>query len=522
MYNYSDKERIKKDKTLPDSIRYIARMYPDNQVNRQSYGGLPHLGNALWGSWSLQKIQKAYESYDNYSLSKNLLIDGFKHPKKDKVRLGTGSPARFNPFNQCIDAIKNTLSNRILSDYPLAAGDDDHKECVVKYFNNNYPNKINKENIIFTHSSTQGFKLIMESILDYGDIVIMTEPTYGLFSFIPERTGGRVRFLKLTSKDNWKINPKELEGLILSINKELKEDYDKNRGKYIFRRSDTSPKVSAFVHINPHNPTGIVYGRKNKSLLKKISNICKNSGVFLIDDLAYSGLEYDRNETALPIYSIKGHFDNTITLHTLSKSYGLSGLRSGIIICNEVVSSLIRDKIFQTSDSLSILQSSAMSTIFSLKENIQKEKEKYLSYVTNQYYERFIFVKSIIDGSNTLKNSEKKIFNKILKKTNLNISSNKIFKGIHNVEIIIKPESGFFVLLDLSNILGKSYKGFNIIDDKTLLQFLYTSGNIKVLTGNAFYWGDDNQLVARVTIALEYSDLLDSFQRLKSSIESLI
>ena len=80
----------------------------------------------------------------------------------------------------------------------MAAGDVEHKTNIIEYFKkkNNIKN-INENNIIFTHSSTQAFTLIMEAILDYGDVVIMTSPNYGLFSFIPERTGGKVRFLKL-------------------------------------------------------------------------------------------------------------------------------------------------------------------------------------------------------------------------------------------------------------------------------------------------------------------------------------
>lgn len=518
---HNDKKRIIKDKTLPKSIRCVVRMYPSNQVNRQFYGGLPHLGNALWGSWSSYDTQKASEAYEDYSLSTNLLIKGNKPPTVDKVRLGGGSPERFKPFYPCLARIKHTLENRMLSDYPLAAGDDVAKEAIIEYFDDAYSKKIKKNNIIFAHSSTQAFSLVMEAILDYGDVVLMTAPNYGLFSFIPERVGGKLRLLELTAQDGWKINPKRLKKLIAEINNELKADYDKNRGKYIFRRSDTSPRVSAFVNINPHNPTGIVYGQKDKALLLKISNICKDAGVFIIDDLAYGGLEYDRNNVALPICSLKGHFDNTITLYTLSKSYGLAGLRSGMVISNEIVSSLIRDRIFQSFDSLSVLQSSAMSATFSSGKNAEKEREKYFSYVTKEYYKRYILAKSIIKGVETLKKSEKTLLNEIVREHKLKIDADTCMNGIKDVSIVLEPESGFFLLLDLSRLLGKSYKGFRIADDRSLLRFLYTSGNIKTLTGKAFFWPDHGQLIIRATTALGYKDLLKSFLRLKSSIEFL-
>lgn len=521
MDDHNDKKRIMKDAALPKSLRSVVRMYPSNQVNRLFYGGLPHIGNALWGAWSSYDIQRASEAYEDYSLSTNLLIDECSPPTVDKVRLGGGSPARFKPFSKCIEAIKQTLATRVLSDYPLAAGDSTAKQSIVEYFNQLCSQKINENNIIFSHSSTQAFTLVMEAILDYGDVILMTAPNYGLFSFIPERVGGKVRLLELTAMEGWKINPKKLEKLIVETNEELKLDYDRNRGKYIFRRSDTPPKVSAFVNLNPHNPTGIVYGKKDRSLLLSISNICKEAGVFVIDDLAYSGLEYDRSNAALPICSLDGHFDNTITLYTLSKTYGLAGLRSGMIISNEVVSSLIRDRIFQAFDSLSVLQSSAMSAAFLPGKEAAREREEYFSYVTREYQKRCIFVKAIVDGVQSLDQSDKTHFESIIKERKLRVDADRFMNGIKNVSIVLKPESGFFLLLDLSKLIGKTYKGFRIFDDRTLLQFLYTSGNIKVLTGKAFCWPDRSELVIRVTVAMEYEQLLDSFLRLKSAIESL-
>lgn len=518
---YSDKQKIIRDRSLPKAVRDVVKMYPTNQANRQYYGGLPHLGNALWGSWQSRHIQNAADAYENYSLSDNLLIKGFEKPRVSKIRLGGGSPARFKPYVKCIESIKKSLSSRILSDYPLAAGDEKDKEPIIEYLNTNCNVTLDKGNLIFTHSSTQGFSLIMEAILDYGDVVLMTAPNYGLFSFIPERVGGRVKLLELQPSEGWKINPQTLRKRIDKINKDLRTDYDRNRGKYIFRQSDKSPKVGAFLHINPHNPTGIVYGKKERELLSEIAMVCRSAGVFVIDDLAYTGLEFDRDNTAVPIASLPKHFNNTISLYTLSKSYGLAGIRSGLIVANEVVVSLIRDRIFQMSDSLSVTQSSAMSAIFSTDVKDVERKEKYLEHISKEYRRRYIFVKAMVEGLESLNKEESNSFNNIIKDANIPSSQLKYFDGINSISIILEPESGFFVLLDLSQILGKSYKGFRVVDDETLLQFLYTASNIKLLTGKAFCWTSQQSLIVRVTTALNYDELFLSFLRLKKTIDLL-
>lgn len=193
-----------------------------------------------------------------------------------------------------------------------------------------------------------------------------------------------------------------------------------------------------------------------------------------------------------------------------------------MIVANEVIISLIRDKIFQSLDSLSLLQSAAMSAVFLTDNSAVIEREKYFTDITKKYYERFIFVKAIITGIDKINEKERKIFNKIIQKNKLIIDIKKTMSGIRDVDIILEPDSGFFVLLDFSKLLGKSYKDFRIIDDTTLLKFLYTSSNIKLLTGRAFCWPNQNQLIARVTIAFDdYEDLSRSFLRLKSSIELL-
>lgn len=284
----------------------------------------------------------------------------------------------------------------------------------------------------------------------------------------------------------------------------------------MFRRSDHPPKVVAFVNLNPHNPLGTVYGKNEKKLLETISDICRKHGVFVIDDLAYAGLEFDRENKALPVSTLSKQFDNTIALYTLSKSYGLAGLRSGMIIANEIVASVIRDRIFQSFDSLSVLQSAAMSGSFT------RDNELYFSHITKEYFIRYIFVKAMVEGLVALNKVEKNKLLNFIKKQNIDIESEDLFEGISDIRIVVSPESGFFLLLDLTSLKGRVYKGLPIVDDKSLLQFLYTSGNIKALTGDAFYWPQKDNLIIRVTTALEYKDLIASFMRLRKSLQMLV
>ena len=162
-----------------------------------------------------------------------------------------------------------------------------------------------------------------------------------------------------------------------------------------------------------------------------------------------------------------------------------------------------------------------MSNIFKIDVQSEKNREEYFSNITQEYYERFIFVKTILVGLNKINEQEKNILDRLIRANNLSIDQIEDLSGISNLEIMIEPKSGFFLLLDLTKFIGKTYQGFKVENDRTLLQFLYTFGNIKALTGNAFCWPKPEQLIIRVTMAQNYDDLLAGFLRLKRVLKLL-
>ena len=92
-------------------------------------------------------------------------------------------------------------------------------------------------------------------------------------------------------------------------------------------------------------------GEKEADLLTQISQICLERGVFVIDDMVYRDITYDKNNIAKPIATIPGMFRNTITLLGLSKSYGMASLRAGFLIADEIIIREVINRIFQEMDS---------------------------------------------------------------------------------------------------------------------------------------------------------------------------
>lgn len=76
---------------------------------------------------------------------------------------------------------------------------------------------------------------------------------------------------------------------------------------------------------NPNNPTGHVLGEQERRLLVEVA---REQDAWLLCDEVYIGTEHDGDETA----SLWGAYERTVVISSLSKAYGLAGLRLGWVI----------------------------------------------------------------------------------------------------------------------------------------------------------------------------------------------
>jgi aspartate/methionine/tyrosine aminotransferase len=120
-------------------------------------------------------------------------------------------------------------------------------------------------------------------------------------------------------------------------------------------RRAITPRTRAVVTISPNNPTGAVY---SESALREVNGICRDHGIYHINDEAYEHFTFDGKSHFSPA-SIEGAEARTISLFSFSKSYGMASWRLGymvvpahlmtpinkiqdtILICPPVVSQLV-------------------------------------------------------------------------------------------------------------------------------------------------------------------------------------
>lgn len=437
--------------------------------------------------------------------------------------LCSGDAIKYKAFPPCVNNMMLTSLSSNLNVYPSTVGSSRARQDLVDYLvregfpseKNEYCDAINVHNVAFCGSTTQAFYMLLKTIARPGDVMIVPTPTYGIFAAIAENQGVHIETIPLRYENDYLIDPKELNTKIISINKKLK-----NNKEY-----DYTPKVVLYLNVNPHNPIGNVMSENDIELIKELSDVCLENGVFIVDDLIYRDLCYDRKKLAYPIASIPKYFNNTISLFGISKSYGLASLRAGFIVMPTPIFWGFATQVFDFMDSMCVTQVNAVRGAFNGSNKRYKDYDRYFNKLIPEYLYRLDLVNVLINGIDVItdKKTKRKIIRDIENYSSNKEVSNKLLKGIDGVKISDKtfPKSGFFVIVDFTSFKGKYYKGKQLKTEYDLLKAMYNSGKVKYLMGENFMWSNEEEFVARVNFSISKNALIHNFYQISKLAEVL-
>lgn len=505
----------------------IDRLLRENPELGERRFGLPNIGARLDGEKFNPTVQNIADAIDFYGYK---VRDSHITTMPD-TDLGSGNPIKFKPFPLSIEEIRKSLDDDSWYKYPYTEGDDRIRKILLDYieklgFRNDSPYSyedidekgLSVHNITFLPSTSIAFNMIISIISKPGDVVLITGPNYGLFTIRAERAGAEVEIIPLEEEDNWLINPTKLADKIDDINESLQKVYHRRKG-YV-------PRVVAFLNTNPNNPTGKVMGEQEIELLKEIGNVCEKRGVFIIDDLVYRDITYNKDNLAKPLSTIPGMFRNTITLFGLSKCYGMASLRAGFVVADEIIIRELINRIFQGMDSSPDIVGRALAGAFNTSLEREQIYEEYFEELRKTYQYKYQLLKALVQGIDAIidKELKNKIQDEIEKVISNSKEKDKVLSGLPYVDFPknLEPESGFFAILDFTKIKGMKYKTDTITNEKDLLQFFYKTSRTRFLVGQSISWPYKDQLIARVTFALENDKMITAFKNMNLALSRLV
>ncbi|MCH0563646.1 MULTISPECIES: capreomycidine synthase [unclassified Streptomyces] len=151
--------------------------------------------------------------------------------------------------------------------------------------------------VMVTHGSSEAIYIVMHTLLRAGDEVIVVDPAYQQLYDIAQSKGCRITRWPLRADRGFSPDMELLRKLAAS-----------------------GPRM---IVVNfPHNPTGMSISAEEQD---ELIAIAAESGAWLVWDNAFGEMTYTADPLRLP----HDRYDKVISFGTLSKSYGLAGMRVG-------------------------------------------------------------------------------------------------------------------------------------------------------------------------------------------------
>ncbi|MBM7581455.1 aspartate aminotransferase [Caldicoprobacter guelmensis] len=255
---------------------------------------------------------------------------------------------------------------------------------------------------------------------------------------------------------------------------ETREEDDFKLRPEDFKKAITS-KTKALVLNSPNNPCGCVYDRNE---LEAIAEIAVENQIFVVSDEVYEAMVYDGAQH-ISIASLGPEIkDLTIVVNGVSKTYAMTGWRIGYAAAHEdVVKIMSNVQSHTTSNPNSIAQYASLAALTGPKDEVKA--------MVAEFDKRRRFMVERINS----------------------------IPGLS----CRTPKGAFYVMMNISEVIGKTYKGRRIEGSLSFADALLDAQMVAVVPGIAF--GADN--FVRLSYAVSLDNIKKGLDRIEAFIKEL-
>lgn len=178
-------------------------------------------------------------------------------------------------------------------DYPQANGTVELRRNIARYYPGAGP-----DNVLITVGAAEANYLTLHTLLDPGDEAVIMMPNYMQVWGVAKNRGLRVKTFNLLEAEGWAPDLAELERVV-------------------------GPETKLIAVCNPNNPTGRIM---TEAEMSAVVATAERIGAWILADEVYTGAERETDDEAPTFY---GRSERVIAVGSMSKAYGLPGLRIG-------------------------------------------------------------------------------------------------------------------------------------------------------------------------------------------------
>jgi aminotransferase len=227
------------------------------------------------------------------------------------VNLAQGFPDF--PAPAAVKAAAQAAIAQECNQYSITWGAKPFRDAIAAYYHRFYGISIDPEReITVCCGSTEGMIASLLALIDPGDEVIVFEPFYENYWPDSQLSGAVCRYVTLHPPE-WRFDPDEL-------------------------RAAFTPRTRAVILNTPNNPSGRVFSQEDIAL---IGRLCMENDALFITDEIYEHIVFDGERHAPPI-AINGLRDRCILANSLSKTFSVTGWRTGWVLAPPELTASIR------------------------------------------------------------------------------------------------------------------------------------------------------------------------------------
>ena len=230
----------------------------------------------------------------------------------DAISLGVGEPDFVTPWEIRDAAIKSIQKG--YTAYTSNRGLLSLREEIHQYLKSMFALSYDPvSEILVTIGASEAIDLSLRTVVEYGDEVLVPEPSY--VSYMPNiaLVGGVAVGVKTDMQHDFKLTKEAIESCI-------------------------TEKTKAIIIPYPNNPTGAIMTKKE---LEEILPVIKKHNLIVISDEIYAELTYGGKHTS--IASLSGMRERTLVISGFSKAFAMTGWRVGYLAApKEILSAMVK------------------------------------------------------------------------------------------------------------------------------------------------------------------------------------
>lgn len=196
-------------------------------------------------------------------------------------------------------ALKNGSLDELLAtdiNYAHANGRPELRENIARMYDG-----AAADNVLVTVGAIEANFNSLRTVLDKGDELVIQLPNYMQVWGVAKNHDYSIQTFSLLEEKNWAPDLDTLENVV-------------------------TDKTKMIAICNPNNPTGRIF---REDEMNAIIRIADKAGAWILADEVYAGVEQKTDEQTPSFY---GRYDKVLAVGSMSKAYGLPGLRTGWVV----------------------------------------------------------------------------------------------------------------------------------------------------------------------------------------------